>query len=262
MKSRLVGAVCACVFLLGLVSTVQAAPVSGQGTWETTLQGRDLDGNPVTFEAYYDTVLDITWAADANINGWMNWADANAWAAGLDINGVTGWRLPNTAPVDGVAFDYNYTNWDGSTDHGYNVGAPGSIYEGSTGSEMAHMYYTTLGNLAPYDPATGDARLEWGLSNTGPFTGILEWYYWSATEYTPQPNNAYYVHFTSGHQYYLDKVNYDEFAWPVRAGDVGAPPLPSVPIPAAVWLFGSGLLGLLGVARNKSAAARRCGRES
>ena len=35
-------------------------------------------------------------------------------------------------------------------------------------------------------------------------------------------------------------------AWAVHSGDV-------IPIPAAVWLFGSGLLGLVGVARRKSA---------
>ena len=33
------------------------------------------------------------------------------------------------------------------------------------------------------------------------------------------------------------------------------PPLPGVPVPPAVWLFGSGLLGLVGCARRRSAAA-------
>jgi len=31
------------------------------------------------------------------------------------------------------------------------------------------------------------------------------------------------------------------YAWSVHSGDVGA-----VPVPAAVWLFGSGLIGLVG----------------
>ena len=31
-------------------------------------------------------------------------------------------------------------------------------------------------------------------------------------------------------------------------------PMPAVPVPAAVWLFGSGLLGLIGIARRKKAA--------
>lgn len=34
-------------------------------------------------------------------------------------------------------------------------------------------------------------------------------------------------------------------------GNGGGTPPPAVPVPAAVWLFGSGLLGLLGVARKK-----------
>ena len=36
------------------------------------------------------------------------------------------------------------------------------------------------------------------------------------------------------------------YGWAVRSGDVSA-----VPVPAAVWLFGSGLLGLIGIARKK-----------
>ena len=43
-------------------------------------------------------------------------------------------------------------------------------------------------------------------------------------------------------------VNYDENGNPVVVQDLSA-----VPIPAAVWLFGSGLLGLLGVVRRKRA---------
>jgi len=40
MKTRLLGAVSACVFTFTSIMTAQAAPVSGQGTWETTLQCR------------------------------------------------------------------------------------------------------------------------------------------------------------------------------------------------------------------------------
>lgn len=77
----------------------QAAAVSGQGTWETTLQGRDLDGSAANgFEAYYDTVLNITWLADASYaktsgydaDGLLSWDAAKTWAAQLNINGVTG----------------------------------------------------------------------------------------------------------------------------------------------------------------------------
>jgi hypothetical protein len=39
-------------------------------------------------------------------------------------------------------------------------------------------------------------------------------------------------------------LNY--YGWAVHSGNAGA-----VPLPAAVWLFGSGLLGLIGVGRKR-----------
>lgn len=122
-----------------------AVAVSGQGTWETTLQGRDLDGDLATFEAYYDTVLGITWLADANVgagsafddigidggtttDGEMTWAKANAWAASLNFNGINGWRLPTANPIDGTTSNDFILAYDGSHDRGYNVSAPGTLY--------------------------------------------------------------------------------------------------------------------------------------
>lgn len=45
----------------GASTLAHASSVSGQGTWETTLQGRDLDGNLSTAEAYYDTETLRAW---------------------------------------------------------------------------------------------------------------------------------------------------------------------------------------------------------
>ena len=245
MKSRLLGAVSACALSIAL-SSAQAVPVSGQGTWETTLQGRDLDGNAATYEAYYDTVLDITWLADANANGAMTWADANSWAANLDVNGVTGWRLPTLGPIDGSAFDYNFT-FDGTTDWGYNIGAPGAAYAGSTASEMAHLFYNTLGNLAYYG-TNGLLQPGSGLTNTGPFSNLRGDPYWTGLEYVPDPGNAWIFAFHSGFQGRASTTT-GWYALAVHPGDVSA-----VPVPAAVWLFGSGLMGLLAVAKRKIAA--------
>ena len=75
-RSRLLGAVCAVAFSLSSLP-VYAVGVSGQGTWETTLQARDFDRNTATIEGYYHTVLGITWLADANHAGtFMQWATA------------------------------------------------------------------------------------------------------------------------------------------------------------------------------------------
>jgi len=228
--------------IIGFSSVAHAISVSGQGTWETTLLGRDLDGNAATFEAYYDTTLNITWLADANVGGVMNWADANAWAASLNINGVTGWRLPDT--VDGV-FDWSY----GGTNAGYNVD--------TSMSEMASLFYDTLGNLAQFD-TTGTQQAGSGVSNTGPFSNLQtgndeNHYYWSATEYAALSTRAWMFDFgPSTTQSIALKTNTSDpgvfgyYAWAVRPGDISA-----VPVPAAAWLFGSGLIGLIGVAKRK-----------
>jgi hypothetical protein len=58
--------------ILGLAPFAAAAPVPGQGPWETKLQARDIGGNPVALDAagavffYYDTALNITWLRNWN----------------------------------------------------------------------------------------------------------------------------------------------------------------------------------------------------
>ena len=116
MKSRLLSAACTCVLVVA-TSTSHADAISGQGTWETTLLPRDLDGNTSTIEAYYDTVLNITWLANdnlaqtnkfgvsgINVNGAMTWDKAIEWIAAMNASGGTGyfgynnWRLPKRIP--------------------------------------------------------------------------------------------------------------------------------------------------------------------
>lgn len=215
-----------------------AVAISGQGTWESTLQGRDLDGDLSTFEAYYDTVLDITWLADANYAGTaMNWSTADAWVAALNPygSGITGWRLPNTVDVGNNGCSY-------TVDCGYNI---------TTHSEMSHMFYITLGDKAYCTTSGSCPQTGWGLTNTGPFANVQSYEYWSATNYVRFPNNAWVFHFDIGYQTIVYKT-YNYYAWAVHTGDVGtAITTSTVPVPAAVWLFGSGLLGLVGVTRRK-----------
>lgn len=226
--------------LAGFGLTAQASPVSGRGTWETTLQGRDLDGNLSTFEAYYDTDLNITWLANANYAGTtMNWATANAWAAGLNPygSGINGWRLP-TWTTTGAPGPQCFSN---GTDCGSNVD-PAS-------SEMAHMFYVTLGNKAALD-TSGNPQSNSGLTNTGLFSNIQSDAYWSATEYEVDRRVAWNFRFDSGVQFFgSNKVSSNFNAWAVHAGNVGAA---VVPVPAAVRLMGSGLVGLLGWSRRKA----------
>ncbi len=198
--------------------SAQAVGVPGQGTWETTLQARDINGDSVV-DAYYDTALDITWLADWNANGEMNWNTATAWSAGLDVHGVTGWRLPRTTDTGPRGCDFSFAG----TDCGYNVD-PAS-------SEMAHMFYVTLGNKAICPPGgdtascAGAPQPGWGLTNTADFVNLRPSIYWSGTE-SIAIANAWLFNSSTGVQNALDK-RFDSFnAVAVRAGDVAAVPEP------------------------------------
>lgn len=238
------------VIASGLPLLANAASVSGQGTWETTLQARSFDGG-VTIGGYYDTDLNITWLADANAakgsafddgyyvgDGAMTFASANAWVASLNFNGITGWRLPIVTDTGSSSCNFAYSG----TDCGYNVD--------TSVNEMAHMFYNTLGNLAAFD-ANGNYQAGSGLSNTGPFSNLQTAFYWSSTQYSADSRFFLLFDFGSGLE---DTRGYadDYWAWAVHNGDVGTA-VAAVPVPAAVWLFGSGLLGLFGVARRKAA---------
>jgi len=135
----------------------------------------------------------LMWLKDANTDGTpMTWADAIAWIDSLNsINylGYNDWRLPVNSPVNGSSY-LNVGRYDGSSDIGYNISAPGSAYPGSTASEMAYMFYTELGNLSYYDTSAGWPQPGWGLSNSGPFTNLQPDYYWGGTEYA-NPAAAY-----------------------------------------------------------------------
>lgn len=209
---------------------VVAGAMSGQGSWETTLEARDLDGNPATAEAYYDKALDITWLADANYaaanrrdaDGRMTWAKARAWAASLDPygSGITGWRLPTTFDADGPDPDSlgndgcSYTNFYQGADCGYNV---------TRLSEMSHLFYITLGNKAYYTPAGAGPQAGWGLTNSGHFTNVKA-RYWSVRP-SATPRTARSFAFSDGLQFVHDQ-GIGNYAWAVHAGDVGAPTVP------------------------------------
>lgn len=264
-KERRLGAVLLCaVSLCGFQGSLHAAPISGQGSWETTLLPRDLDGNLNTVEAYYDTLVGITWMADAQFAGsTMNFADANNYISGLNTSslfGLTGWRMPTLSPINpaNTTLDDTYAV-DGTTDLGYNITAPGTAYAGSTAHELAHMFYNTLANLA-YRDINDNVQPGWGLNNTGPFANLMSFFYWTDTPYWPataNPNDpppGAWTFFEDRGSVNTTTVNGNFHVWVVHDGDIGTvidPGTNPVPVPPAVWLFGSGLLAMVGIARRR-----------
>ena len=211
----------------------------------------------------YDDVLNVTWLQDANYAhtsgyagadsaGRMNWTTAKTWAADLVYGGYSDWRLPSNSPINGSSFNDSYAP-DGSTDYGHNITSPHS--------ELAYMYHVNLGLKSYYD-TTGTTQSDWGIFGNGTYNGVddtsygqtnvklvnnLQSYeYWSGSEYAPSPNLAWLFNTIGGFQgkYY----KYDQlYAWAVRPGDVAA-----VPVPGAFWLFGSAMVGLMGLKRRGS----------
>lgn len=204
-------------------------------------------------QAYYDTNLNITWLANANLAGVMDWNAAQSWIAGLNSANYLGyndWRLPTVGPVNGTSFNYgpSGTFYDGTRDAGYNVSAPGTTYAGSTGSEMANLFYDTLGNKAYYSISGSSPQSGWGLTNSGPFSNLQANWYWSGSAYAPLSGAEWIFGFDTGDQSAAVATSNTYYAMAVRSGDVA-----TVPIPAAAWLFCSGLAGLLGMSRRKLA---------
>jgi hypothetical protein len=217
----------------------------------------------------YDSVLNITFInhfidASYDYQNQIRWYAANAAVQGLVYGGYDDWRLPSAnllgIPTYPAVVDFSF---DGSTDWGYN----------NTRSEMGYLFFTELGNKAYYS-ATGVQQPEYGPYQpknkiaTDAATGlpiqirilgnVWEQEHWDAgpPSISPFPGGyetAFEFNASTGEHalvgmYDLVKgLGWNGQVVAVRAGDVAA-----VPVPAAAWLFGSGLLGLAGAARRKA----------
>lgn len=209
------------VLIFGVVGTANAALT----TIGTASYDSDGNGTPESYNLIYE---------DDSIDGglvWLDfvrddasWQDQLDWAAGLgsnlivsldptftaDIDWATGWRLPK-------------------------VGDSPQVGVNMTTSEFGHLYYESIGNIA-YDPTVEIA----------PFSSIrvgLEEGMWTEDEVGNTQGDIWCFGFNVGFQGYNLPGELNN-AMAVRPGIVSA-----VPIPSAVWLLGSGLIGIVGFRR-------------
>jgi hypothetical protein len=177
----------------------------------------------------YDDVLNITWAQPDNTL--RTWDQANTWASGLTLGGVGGWRLPyisvnaGAGPFGGNPVDCR----------------PGqSSTLACEDNEMGYMFYHTLdGTFSTSILTSGNPAL------LALFPTLQSDGYWSGTEIGFE--FAWHFRFNSGVQDGNNVIS-EHYSWAVHSGNVSP-----IPVPAAAWLFGSGLLGLIGAARHKTA---------
>jgi hypothetical protein len=221
------------VATLILVTPAQAVPVPGQGTWDNPdpaigLQARDLDGDTWT-DAFYDPALNITWLRHSGTRK-LGWAEAVAWAANFSIGIYDDWRLPTMVDIGepgcnmdvffgGDCFFYPLTTKDGK------------VY-----SEMASLWYDTLGNIAECttDRCSHHGQIGLGLTNTGDFENLQPYCYWSGLAIDiPGIHGGWYFFFDVGRQ-----VNFNQswtcYTLAVRPGDVAGNQV--VPEPGTVVL--------------------------
>ena len=102
---------------------------------------------------------------------------------------------------------------------------------------MGDLFYTQLGGVQATSITTTHN------ANYNLFSNVQGYAYWSGSEYAPDPEGAWDFFTYNG----IQNVGYKDvqlYAWAVRLGDVAA-----VPVPGAFWLFGSAMVGLMGLKR-------------
>lgn len=207
----------------------------------------------------YSSISDITWTGDANLLGSMEASDPSLVSTIISTVGIIS-DIPNDhdSPrnsgnhtlgagdfgsnglvtwfgAKAFTFYLNTINYAGSSQWALPTAPtdPQSAYN-QTGGQFGQLFYNELGGTADV-----------AIPNTANFTNEKLSWYWLGTEDALNPNHAWFFSTYDGVQHNYNKS--DEFyTWAISPGKLAA-----VPLPGAIWLFWTGLMGLLGFKRRR-----------
>ncbi|MDP2180740.1 MAG: hypothetical protein Q8K19_19740 [Methylicorpusculum sp.] len=210
-----------------------------------------VDGSAVV----YSSISDITWTADANLLGTMisnqgyntvvnaiiaaspiitntpnDFSPTGSYNISVAEFSSSGWGLTSWFGAQAFTAYLNRINYAGSNQWALpsafaNPGG-GDIH---FGSQFGQLFYNELGGTAGMS-----------IPNTANFVNEQAYLYWLGTDYASNPNVAGDFFTSNGNQTYGNKFN-QVYVWAVSPGQLPA----AVPVPGAIWLMGSSLLGLL-----------------
>ena len=234
-KSQLLGALCACLAVLPQISHADIIDFDFTGRLSIGDPGLGLISNqPIAASFSYDTVLGI---GNSNLS---ITTDQLFFGFPMTFHDISMNRIDGSNLIDGtVLVDWNANNdmlthveWDasglfnaidmglqvGDTISGTNLIRDGSIFANVNSATPYSDQLTGQSEFISYAPLAATSNTV-GFGPETPFTGVK-------------------AYFDIGSGNSLHVTGYS---------------VSSVPVPAAVWLFGSGFIGLIGIARRKKA---------
>lgn len=215
------------------VTSLDGGPIAGDKTPDA---GLNLSFNTSFLSSFTGNTANLSWSVVGYDNAAGNFTQNSR-------------RLVTTTQI-GTTTAGNITN-TGLTSVTTNIGqvattfAPSCTTAGCSTFAIDNYLLTTLTDTLNKGVTTG-------LSTSQALGGTLEMMYITQTGTNPGAATA------AGYDFFDNA--YGRAVWSLSSAgqltySIAGAPVSEVPVPAALWLFGSGLLGLVGIGRRKSVAA-------
>ncbi len=214
MQKRVI-AICTGIFLLGFTSFAQASLTTiGTATYGGSDYNLILDDNNNGNMVVW---LDYT-------HSWTNWSAQNGWAATLDS--------ALTINTNGYDIDWGDSSWRLPT------GFPAREFDDLWFNEFDFVHGGGSGINGAY---TADELNIKGFTNITDASN-----YWTSTYYYNGDARQHSLRFG---QEYIWGANFSAYGMAIHT--VNSSEIVPTPVPGAIWLLGSGLIGLVGLRRKK-----------